>query len=389
MSEVTRAARRRVRMSARRSPFQVYLRSYRYKGQTVVTPRWWIRFSVRGDDGKPCQVRINLQTEDEEEARRKAPEVFLKYRDNPCPAPASLTIGDFLEEYHRHLEATKAQKTAQNERLVLKRFFDACFPNRSARLREVTTNVISRHIDRRRTEEGIAPKTAYHIRQALSTMFNYAVRQKGFLENPATKVPRPKCSPGPIDYLKLGEIVELLKIVREEDALLYGPIATAILAGLRRSEVTWLTWKDVDLERKRLVIQFKTVHGERYRPKTNKSRIVPISADLFPILEALPKKHDWTFPSPEGCRWNTDNLSGRLRRLMKRHDWKHTFLTFRHTFGSQLAQKGLSLYQISKLMGNSEGICCDHYAALAVEEMHTEVGFLRQAAPTESKQVEM
>jgi len=377
MSEANGAAvRRRVRMSARRSPYRLFRRTYRYKGQVVVTPKWWVRFSVRSADGAIRQIRINLQTEDEEEAQRKAPEIFLKYRDNPSPAPASLTIGDFLEEYYRHLEATKAKKTAQNERLVLERFFRACFPNRTARLREVTTNVISRHIDKRRTEEGIAPKTAYHIRQALSTMFNYALRQKGFPENPATKVPRPKCSPGPIDYLKLAEIVEVLKVVREEDALLYGPVATAILAGLRRSEVTWLTWKDVDLDRKRLLIQFKTVHGERYRPKTNKARIMPISEDLFPILDDLEQDGDWVFPSPEGCRWDPDNLSGRLRRLMKRHGWNHTFLTFRHTFGSQLAQKGLSLYQISKLMGNSEAICRDHYAALAVEEMHAEVGFL-------------
>jgi site-specific recombinase XerD len=51
-------------------------------------------------------------------------------------------------------------------------------------------------------------------------------------------------------------------------------------------------------------------------------------------------------------------------------------LDFRHTFGSQLAQKGLSLYKISALMGNSEKVCREHYAALAVEEMQADVSFL-------------
>ena len=46
-----------------------------------------------------------------------------------------------------------------------------------------------------------------------------------------------------------------------------------------------------------------------------------------------------------------------------------------HTFGSQLAQKGESLYKISKLMGNSSEICRRHYAALIPEEMRDTVEF--------------
>ena len=44
-------------------------------------------------------------------------------------------------------------------------------------------------------------------------------------------------------------------------------------------------------------------------------------------------------------------------------------LDFRHTFGSQLAMKGESLYKISTLMGNSPEICRRHYAALIPESM--------------------
>ena len=51
------------------------------------------------------------------------------------------------------------------------------------------------------------------------------------------------------------------------------------------------------------------------------------------------------------------------------------FLDLRHTFGSQLAQKGVSLYKISKLMGNSPEICSRHYARLVPEEMHEDVEF--------------
>jgi site-specific recombinase XerD len=50
-------------------------------------------------------------------------------------------------------------------------------------------------------------------------------------------------------------------------------------------------------------------------------------------------------------------------------------LDFRHTFGSTLAQRGRSLFQIAELMGNSPDVCRKHYAALMPEKMHDVVEF--------------
>ena len=60
-------------------------------------------------------------------------------------------------------------------------------------------------------------------------------------------------------------------------------------------------------------------------------------------------------------------------------------LDFRHTFGSQLAQKGESLYKIAELMGNSPEICRRHYAALMPEKMHDVVEFSPGASPAADK----
>ena len=50
-----------------------------------------------------------------------------------------------------------------------------------------------------------------------------------------------------------------------------------------------------------------------------------------------------------------------------------------NTFGSLLAQRGVSLYQISAMMGNSPEICRRHYAALLPEAMGESVEFLTDA----------
>ncbi|HAI10435.1 MAG TPA: hypothetical protein DCM28_01940, partial [Phycisphaerales bacterium] len=83
----------------------------------------------------------------------------------------------------------------------------------------------------------------------------------------------------------------------------------------------------------------------------------------------------WYFPSPQGTRWDEDNFSADLRAANRDAGLSWSSLDFRHTFGSQLAQNGVSLYKISQLMGNSPEICRRHYAALVPEAMADEVEF--------------
>ena len=60
---------------------------------------------------------------------------------------------------------------------------------------------------------------------------------------------------------------------------------------------------------------------------------------------------------------------------MKRAELPWNFLDLRHTFGSQLARKGVSLLKISKLMGNSPEIARRHYVHLLPEDLREEGEF--------------
>ena len=85
--------------------------------------------------------------------------------------------------------------------------------------------------------------------------------------------------------------------------------------------------------------------------------------------------HAWLFPSPNGTRWHPDNFSADLRAANREAGLVWSSLDYRHTFGSQLAQAGVSLLQIATLMGNSPEICRWHYAALAPEAKGSVVEF--------------
>ena len=70
-----------------------------------------------------------------------------------------------------------------------------------------------------------------------------------------------------------------------------------------------------------------------------------------------------------------DNFSQDLRAVNQEAGLSWACLIYRHTFGSQLAMKGESLYKIATLMGNSPEICRRYYAALLPETLSDTVEF--------------
>lgn len=72
-------------------------------------------------------------------------------------------------------------------------------------------------------------------------------------------------------------------------------------------------------------------------------------------------------------RWDPDNFSADLRGANGQAGLAWSWLDYRHNFGSHLALRGVSLYKIATLMGNSPEICRRHCAALVPETMAEEV----------------
>jgi len=111
---------------------------------------------------------------------------------------------------------------------------------------------------------------------------------------------------------------------------------------------------------------------------------VPVSSQLRLYLDRWELKRPkvkWLFPSPEGKRWDCDNFSQDLRAANDKAKLPWGALDYRHTFGSQLAMKGESLYKIAMLMGNSPEICRRHYAALSPESLVESVEFPSSGNP--------
>jgi integrase len=287
----------------------------------------------------------------------------------------AVEVSKALPEYLAHCETFKRPKTVAGDRGRLNAFFGQLTVKY---LNDLTPKHVAEFFALKAKRDGASPATLLRYREILHALCEWARKQGYLKENPVSLVPRPRIPEHDIRFLTLEDIGRCLESVSGQ--WIEGAVATAIYGGLRREELCWLTWEDVLLDGGKpiLRVRSKTVEGVHWMPKTKRNRSIPISADLLPHLrrQALRTgKYDWVFASPEGHRWNPDNLSADLRKAMGDAGLGWSALDFRHTFGSQLAQKGVSLYKISALMGNSPEIARRHYARLIPEEMHEDVAF--------------
>ena len=100
--------------------------------------------------------------------------------------------------------------------------------------------------------KGFSPVTVNNLRKALSTVFNYAVRQKLIAENPVhgTKIPRVKVSAGSLTT----EEAKAFDSVKDD--FWYGyAFVFQMHTGLRPQELMALVWEDVDFERGTLRVE--------------------------------------------------------------------------------------------------------------------------------------
>ena len=141
----------------------------------------------------------------------------------------------------------------------------------------------------------------------------------------------------------------------------------ARFAGLRTpSETHRLTWADVDWERRRLSV---------YAPKTDTNRIVPITADLFPILQAA------FDAAPEGTvnivplGSHRSNLHRGLEKFIKRAGltpWDDLFQTLRRSAETDFARTHPQ-HAVSKWIGHSMAVSERHYLQVTDDLLDTAV----------------
>ncbi len=355
------------------------------------------------------QKRVSLHTSSLQIAKEKIRQIESAIaRGTDIPLPTRTPVSQVVKAYVQYLNAVKTPRNVQRDIHYLRSTFGPICTElelKNAKIsqkgikrpskeyvapievnffEQITTADIAGFISAKVRSKDLSPKTANRYREILTRLYNWAMEQHGIRtpdnRNPAAKVERYKEKAPNIRFLSMEQVKEQLEVLSDTPQL-QTMVAVYIYAGIRREEALWLTLDDIDLKagpNGMIRIRPKTIDDEYWEPKTKVNRVVPISKALRGYLDQYKRAESesaWFFLTPKGSRWDGNNFSKALSKVNKAKDILWTCLDYRHTFGSQLAMKGESLYKISTLMGNSPEICRKHYAAILPELLADTVEF--------------
>jgi integrase len=140
--------------------------------------------------------------------------------------------------------------------------------------------------------------------------------------------------------------------------------------GCRPIEARNLTWSDIDLDAKELVLRWhKTVR------KTKKPRRVPLHPVVLKLLifiRRLGQPGDHVFLNHRKRPWHRGGLAQRLQRSRRAAGIPDDAKLYglRHRFGKMAILRGVDLKTLSALLGHTTTRMTEHYVALAGEREH-------------------
>lgn len=199
----------------------------------------------------------------------------------------------------------------------------------------------------------ITARTVNFEVSTLRTFFYYLIKERGLaMKNPCSRFKKLR------DAKRLSRSRpptysqnELDALFLEYDDFERAVFATLLLTGVRKQELYFLTWKDMDLRAATLRVSGEGKVG--FSPKDYEERVIPLPPDLLELLKALPKRAFWVFPNRNGNRLN--HLLRRLKCIAGRARVAGATLhKFRHTYATRLLEEGADIVTVQKLMGHSD-----------------------------------
>ncbi len=296
----------------------------------------------------------------------------------PSSDAVSITLERFLDEqYLPHVSATKRPGTVEN--------YDAYAAEIKPRMGKLVLRSIGRLEIQKYMEElirgGKLSKATVNRKIGFLRSCLYEAMRRGLVDrNPCARI---KLLHEENTRTRIMLDKEEEKILEQCPEWLRPVVQTATLAGLRQGEILGLRWEDVDKDRKLIFVS--------HQSKSHKRREIPLLPALEAVLEALspfvgPKgASPWIFTDPATEEaYKTYDVVNHFKRAMKRAKVKGLrFHDLRRTFASRLAQRGVPLQTIAKLLGHGATYVTERYAHLSCDDLREAMNRLMKPTPAQ------
>ncbi len=237
-------------------------------------------------------------------------------------------------------------------------------------LKMITASMINHYLENRFNSSSIFQTRNDLI--CLKSLFNKALNDGLILKNPCKDIKGFRLpEKQPLFFTEI-EFAILLRSIDNKD--IKELIIFASQTGLRQMEIITLQWNQVNFKDGYLILDNRT-----HLTKSKKVRTIPLSIKALQILtdRQLNFKSDLVF-TYNGKPFNPNYLSKRFKDYIIKSgiNPQLKFRSLRHTFASWLVQRGVSIYEVSKLLGHSDIKVTEIYAHLKPENLRNAVELL-------------
>ena len=304
--------------------------------------------------------------------KREALTILKQFNPSQDVLIKQIRLSVFCKEYLNYVTSNRTHKYSKSINLSFRQLMNY---SKDIYLQNLTPRILDQFIAERFST---APWSALMYYRTLKAAFSKAVVWGYIEENPLKKIKAPKQKKSLPVFISKSDLEKIIQ--HTSTKLLQDIFSTAFYSGMRLGEILNLIWDCVDFSRRVIII--KNING--FVTKSKKERVIPMNDRLLDLFlkkyqtSKMLSKNDYIFYRVIGVKLNEDYVSKQFKKAVRSaclNDEIH-FHTLRHSFASNLIQKGASIYVVKELLGHESISTTQIYSHLQSENLSQAVSLL-------------
>lgn len=345
--------------------------------------KYYVVARIRDEYGKPkskwISTGISVQGNNKREAQKVLRRILVELEQSNATYSRETSFLAWVDKWMEQKKFEVRLNTWEGYKLYLEKHIRPYFTLLNLSLSKINAQHIQDYFNLK-AREGQSLSTLKKHNAVINGALQEAVKKRIIFYNPIDGVTLPKIDKSftstAYTVRQAQTLIELLDTEPLKSAVVLG-----LFYGLRRSEVCGLRWKDINFDANTMIIRNTVVRmrtlieHEKTKNKKSKRTLFLIETTIPFLLDIKRKQTETGNLSDHVCTWpdgrpaDPSYISHAFKQFLETHDLPIIrFHELRHTTGSLLLEKGLSVKQIQEYLGHENiSTTLDIYAHLSLE----------------------
>ena len=310
------------------------------------------------DEGLQKIRRKSLKTKNKNEAVKSLNDFqvsLAQIKKNP-----TVTLTKFRDEYLLYIKQTGSKKYLSSVELSFRKLI--AYINKDNFLSDINNVMIEKFLLSIFEHSKYAAHLYFRtLKAAMSKAINWGYIQS----NPIKGIRLPKIPTKNPAFINVNELYPIIECITKIDVK--DIIITAFYTGMRMSEIINLGWTSINFTSEIITVQ----NSELFTTKNKHERVIPMHTKVQEILLRRNNNSSSYIFSNNGILYRQEYISHIFKKAIRQLGLSEAlhFHSLRHSFASNLVQKGVSLYVVKELLGHESITTTQIYSHLQNESL--------------------